>query len=163
MKMKLILLSLVLVSQFSFAQEKMTLKNAIDEYNYALTIEWDQKDLTFLELQNQLLENRILELGDDISTKDIMEAFPGVDVFMIDADLQSKRIFTVQDLRSYMETNPIQYAQGANWVGVAGMALGGAALITLGVFILREAISLSKKARECRANGGFWSLDRICW
>ena len=163
MRLKSFIICFVLMIQISFAQERPTLKNAIAEYHFTLIVEWDQKDQEFLELQNHLLETRIRDLDGSITRKDIIEAFPGVDVFKIDRDLEMKNIFTFQDLRTYMETNPNQYAQGASWVGVGGMALGGAGLITLGVFILREAISLTKKARECRASGGYWSIEHICW
>lgn len=63
--MKKIILSLVtlmLFSQASFAAHPQGLKELIDNYQYSIEVEWDQKDPAFLEQQNQMLTEGIKSL-----------------------------------------------------------------------------------------------------
>lgn len=48
-KISLFLVSSLLLQSLAWATPKDSLRNVMDEYRYALTVEWDQKDQKALE------------------------------------------------------------------------------------------------------------------
>lgn len=61
-KILTVFLIFAFVGQVSASPEKNALKNLFDEYNYSLTVEWDQKDKEFYRRETSLLIERIKEL-----------------------------------------------------------------------------------------------------
>jgi hypothetical protein len=144
----------------SFAQGRMSLKSAIDDYMYAVTVEWDQTDLTFLHTQDELLRTRIESIANQITDEEISEVFPEINFDQIKNDPLLQNISTTDQLRAYMATNPVQYYQGANWLGeviAVPVVLG-----IVGVFvylIYKNGFNYDSSTRnECINSGGNWSM-----
>jgi hypothetical protein len=62
--MKVLSFFMVLIfSTTSFASNPSDVKSIIDDLNYSLSVEWDQKDLAFYDDQLDLYTQKILALG----------------------------------------------------------------------------------------------------
>ena len=124
--------------------KNMALSNAIDEFTYALTVEWDQKD----QVQYQNLQNQFKKEISDIVMKEgltgeqvmlaIKGSMPDPKVAQeIEAKLKmvpdSEKINFLQQLIS--EQNNHLYKKGASWNGqgimAVGILVGALALITV--------------------------------
>lgn len=110
------LLSLLLVLTFSANVSASTLKQSIDELNYALTVEWDQKDEAFLKSSIETFKRDLAALG--ISQEELLSI------------VASQNNMSEDEVMELIRATA-HYKQGASWNGVI-YVLGG---IGLGVGI----------------------------
>lgn len=119
-----ILLSLVLaVSIFSGNVSASTIQQSIDELNYELTVEWDQKDQAFL--------------ANSISNFKAKLALQGISNEELVKYVAKTNNITEEELIEALRANAV-YMQGASWNGVI-YVLGG---IGLGVTLFFTIVIL---------------------
>ncbi len=116
------------------------LESLIDDYNYALTVEWDQKDAKFAAQKTTQFYSeleRLLTNGE--LSKDQLDSLLASKV-SDQRKLQSLKeraallpsFSTSQELGNYLATNKAEfYASGASWNGTATVFYGGLALFFL--------------------------------
>lgn len=112
-------------------------KAAIDEFQYALTVEWDQKNQAFHDQKVNELVQDLSKLN--LSSKELMSAVKAqINDKNIAKEFEEVVAISVAKNLSLEETakmlapriNAI-YGKGASWNGNAGAILGGAVLITI--------------------------------
>lgn len=158
MKCRLIMALTLIVSMIStsFAQERISLKSTVDEYVYALTVEWDQKGLDFLHAQDELLQARLESIADKITDEEIAELFPGIDFTHYPS---LSRISNADQLREYIARNPVQYTQGAKWEGVIIGGLAAGFIVVFLYHVVKNGFRYDRATRsECEMSGGYWSI-----
>lgn len=140
------------------------LERTFDEYQYALTVEWDQKDQTFHEAQTQIFFSRMSELMTQGLTKDDVQAFAekkiqdprALEALKLKLNLLTQ-VSGHQELARTLSQNADEfYARGASWSGRVDpiMLLGGLALAA----VLGYAIWFSF-THECVAWGERWECN----
>lgn len=102
------------------------LEQAVDEYQFALTVEWDQKDNKFLDAQTEVFFAKLQKLIKDegLSQKEIM-AFAeskmqdkdALAALKLKASLLAKANNTEELTKLVKEASKDFYAQGASWNG----------------------------------------------
>lgn len=101
------------------------LQKLINEYEYSVTVEWDQKDTSFFDQKNldfSIALDNLFEAG--LSSEDISEAFPGSNV----PDTLTRETFI-----AWIEENKNNFHyQGSSWNGSAVIFYGGVAVVFLG-------------------------------
>ena len=112
-------------------------KAAIDEFQYALTVEWDQKDQAFHDPKlNELVQN-LSELN--LSSKELMSAMKSqINDKNISKEFEEVVAISVSKNLSLEETTKILaprihtiYGKGASWNGDAGAIMGGLVIISI--------------------------------
>lgn len=141
--LKIFILS-ILASQFALAGRQDSLKQAIDEFHYSLTVEWDQKDQAFRELQEEILMNKITAFVQSGATRDELEqAFyqaTKLELTDIENELFIKKIQSPTEIRDFLKLRIEQtYYQGVSWDAQEFAAGLIAASVILGAFLLGSA------------------------
>jgi hypothetical protein len=138
-------LTLVIFSIQAHAATGNGLKAVIDEFNYSLSVEWDQKDQSFLNAQsekltrelqrlqqsgisNQELMNQVLlEIKDQNLAREIQTTFSMVSLNAMSAKEAQEHIKTAVSK---------SYATGASWNGSAFVGVVAALVLIAGVLVL---------------------------
>lgn len=132
------------------------LKAAFDEMNYALTVEWDQKDQSFYEKQLKQFTGKVRELQKQGLTNQQMIDFAKSQVKDAKAakDLETAfSMITINKMTSeeaslyMMETMKRSYSNGASWAGDA--------LIYLAAGLLIVALAVGVAAGGGSTGGGY--------
>lgn len=143
------------------------LKAAFDEMNYALTVEWDQKDQSFYESQLKQFTGTVRELQKKGLTNQQMIDFAKSQVKDAKAakDLETAfSMITINKMSSeeaslyMMETMKRSYSNGASWAGDA--------LIYLAAGLLIVALAVGVAAGGGGGTGGGYSsgcYDSCYW
>lgn len=102
-------------------------KNLVNDYQYAVTVEWDQQDKDFFNLKStefsEALDN-LFESG--LSSQDIKEAFP-----QMTSNLPLT--LTRDSFSDWVKENKKNFfSQGASWDGTAVLVYGGIAALFIG-------------------------------
>jgi hypothetical protein len=123
-----------------------TLTEAVDEYNYALSVEWDQNDQAFKDTQTKIFFAKITELMDGGLTQQEVNEFVATKVsdkgFLSELSHFAKNARTVQDLMDILNTNSEHfYARGANWSG-STVLKGGVIAAVSALFIYSVYFSI---------------------
>lgn len=114
-----LILGFILTTQFAFAKHDNGLKQAIDEFHYSMTVEWDQTDKEFAERKLAALKTSIQNLDlEKITMNDLREIFPTIredffkDEFALLGDMKSS------ELEAFLKMNESHlYQKGSAWNG----------------------------------------------
>ena len=130
--MKIISLILALsLSLSSFARAE-SVRSIVDEHQYFLTVEWDQKDMNVLKAQEELFLARISE----ISAAEL-EAYLLENVSPADLELMKMRFKIAQENNENPMTVMRELSrgqQGASWNGVMPVLMG-VTIVAFSVFV----------------------------
>jgi hypothetical protein len=108
----------LLVPQLVFADTAQGLKHAIDEYTYAITVEWDQKDREFAKTAGAAFEAAVAQLlSEGLTSSDIQDVI-GMDLQLIQA--RGVDLSNAQEVSNFLVTEK-RYQQGASWNGEAAV------------------------------------------
>ena len=136
-----LLLSFVLTSQFAMASNVTSLKQAIDEFQYAMTVEWDQQDEYFAKKQQNKFRESIEDLMANGVTVDELKAVFNVNspvrINELEAELSERNITEPAEIQNYIEGRiHTHYSRGVSWNGEMQKFWIGAAVCFMGLFIL---------------------------
>lgn len=144
------------------------LKAAFDEMNYALSVEWDQKDQNFYETQlknftatirelqkkgltnAQMIDFAKSQVKDQRMAKDLETAFTMITINKMSSEEASKYM---------MESMKRSYSNGAAWAGDVLIYLG-AALLIVGIAV---ALGGSGSTTTTHTGGGYTCYDDCYW
>lgn len=105
------------------------LEDVFNEYQYALTVEWDQKDKSFMENETQKFYSNLKELN--VSSEELMnfvETKIPDSQKLNDLKMQASVASSTEELVEILSHNQATlYRQGANWNGRT--VLVGAAIV----------------------------------
>ena len=101
------------------------LERSIDEYQYALTVDWDQKDEKFYEERTQIFFNQMAKLIEaGLSQKEIQTLVEkrvnnnkAVEALKLKLSLTAKNVSSEELAKVVKEATKDLYAQGASWNG----------------------------------------------
>jgi hypothetical protein len=165
MKILFLFFTAILVPQLAFASNVEALKLAIDEYNYAITVEWDQKDKAFLKIQDEILQKSISQLVESGLTKqDLLAAYPNVNVEKLELEMTKVTLVDATSIREFIQNTQQSYNKGSSWLSDAQVsAIGASIAIILGVILVVRYIGIRQEnqrdKKECIGRGGRWAWD----
>lgn len=159
-------LSLLLVFCFTtnvFAGSVKELEREFNEYQYTMTVEWDQRDSSFQERETSAFFEKVESMiqRDGITKSDI-EAFASKKMTnpAAVAALKAKLALIPANAspselaRTLQEQSKDLYANGANWLGIPDTALWiGAAVLVVGFLVWFEL------NYECVATDQRWECN----
>jgi hypothetical protein len=139
-------LSLIITTQFAFATTSDGLKQAMDEFHFAMTVEWDQRDQIFAQDQQLKFQATIEKLIVDGLTLDQLKAAfnknSQLNVDHLINEISEQNITDSQQVQKYiLQRLESSYAKGANWTGedIGGVVAGVLLFAALGVIAVRLA------------------------
>lgn len=168
-KVCLFILSMVILSVHVSAGTENSLPQIFSELNYALTVDWDQKDPAFYEQQvkkfssqlakmqeegltnQQLVDYAIAQIKDERSARDARTAFTLIQINKM-SPMEARQ--TVQDLMKQ------SYGRGASWNADGGgavdaiVAIATLALIAYAVVYIVQRTCISRCEKDCTLLGG---------
>ncbi len=141
LKLTSLFLALVMLSTASFASTGV--KEAVQDLNYALNVEWDQKDANFYSSQMNLFRERLQSLNLKGHSKktliaEALSAAPSsafkanLEMNLAQVNLDQMSDSEIQNLLVKIANN--SSAKGASWNGSAAMVMP--ALIVIGLLVL---------------------------
>lgn len=142
------------------------LKAAFDEMNYALTVEWDQKDQSFYEKQLKNFTATVRELQKTGLTNAQMIEFAKTQVkdAKVASDLETafsmitiNKMSSEEASRYMMESMKRSYANGASWNGDVLVYLA------VGLLIVALAVGLSSGNVSTGNGGGYYTCYDDCY
>lgn len=135
-----LLLSTLLFSSSVFAQSPSGLKAAIEEFTYAVEVEWDQKNMPFYQRELARFQERIEKLNLDLTQKKelLLSALANLPASRFQQDVSDQILRLDND--SLTEAKMLQILKeisqngnrGANWNG----GLSEASLVVAGVLLV---------------------------
>lgn len=137
-----VLFSLLIIPQIALASQGDELKQAIDEYFFAMTVEWDQQDRSFAVAQEALLTQKInsmIKSGMDSSQLvEIFNSISGLDYKQIELEIKARKLESPEQIKGLLiEKMGSRYDQGASWVGAVLIGIGA----ILGLVLIISAIT----------------------
>jgi len=140
-------LALAFMPQLVLASSANGLKQAIDEYSYSMTVEWDQNDPAYSEAQSRLFAQRVKDLiKAGLSKEEIAAALPGINLEQFNTELMLIDVKNPEAVAGFMKKKMASaYSQGASWNGrvvniIAPLLIVGA-IVGLILFINAESNS----------------------
>ncbi len=147
--MKLVaLITLLCISFNVLATPIRELEASFDNYNYSLTVEWDQKDQKFFndktdeflkQISHQFLANGVTK--EDINS--LLEKKVGNKVFMdaMKLKLSLMPVMNSEELIQFLKSHSDEfYTRGASWTGIewdtVGLIAGGVVLLGAMIWFL---------------------------
>ena len=131
----------ILAPQFALASITTDLKSVIDDYNYSMTIEWDQQDSSFAqekEIQLQTEINQLIQAG--LTKEEFLGLYP--EAQELEEELKFIDMKNPITVAEFMQKHQ-KYKKGAAWSGELTEGLiAFAAILVLVAFI-------SYKAKDC--------------
>lgn len=142
MKLVALLLSLCLtMNVFASSGLSSQVQRTMDDYQYAMTVEWDQQDRSFAEAQTRRLFQEFSALfAQGMTSEELLK--------IVEARIKNPAL--IQELRLKAQTLPIGsqeeliqaladtsasfYSEGASWNGTAVAFYGGVAVLFIGYF-----------------------------
>ena len=125
------------------------LEQAVDEYQYAINVEWDQKDVKFYDAQTVAFFGKLQKLikEDGLSQSEVLEFASSkmnnkaaVEALKLKVSLLSKANSAEELAALVRENSENMYAKGASWNGGAVL---GAAIVAVIVGALAYAVWFS--------------------
>lgn len=119
-------LAFLFLSTQSMASPVNGLKEALDELNYSLTVEWDQADPAFYEEQNEIFKQRLVALGEQgVSNDQLMHTALQLvndqgqkkEVEILFSKILSGQMDDESLTNSVMNLSENMYSAGASWNG----------------------------------------------
>lgn len=165
---KLITLMMVLAitTTSAFAQSNAGLKSAFDELNYSLTVEWNQKDKAFYDVQMKKFNASLKELQAKGLTNAELIAFVKSEVKDAKVAKDMETAFNMIQLQkmnasqaaNYMtETMKKSYNVGASWNGDAVLYIGiGVLLVVVALAVAAGGVSAGN------GGGGYCEEVYVC-
>jgi hypothetical protein len=159
-------LSLAITISSVGASTQTSLKDAFDEFNYSISVEWDQKDLGFYENQRKKFIDNISELQaqgttyqemidflrsqvkDGTLAKDLETAFNMIQINRMSQDEAHKYL---------LQTINNSYSTGASWNGETGY------WISMGVVVIAFAIGIIYAIKVTKEDSGTPTPDNCSW
>lgn len=145
-KISLFLVSSLLLQSLAWATPKDSLRNVMDEYRYALTVEWDQKDQKALEAIKASFGSEVKKIvaEEKLSSEDI-KAF--LQENSHELNLADAEIALLVDAQENLDAEKAQdllsekakglYKQGSHWAPLEDIALyGGIGLLVFELIVL---------------------------
>lgn len=156
--MKKLIINLVLLclslNSFASTGSALVLDNVVKDYQYAINVEWDQKDKDFFEKKNAIFLDqlsRLLEQG-QVSEKSLLsyaeskigskEQLQALKLKLSMAKPQSSAELS----RLLNEIAQSSAPRGASWNGAGGVAWFGATFLMLGLIVY---LALTVKDKIC--------------
>ncbi len=148
--MKSAIYSLVICTLFTFqalAGSHDGLKAAFDEFNYAVTVEWDQKDASVYSEHMNVLKDRIIELQEQGLTNQELINFGISNVSDAKLKVEARQVLNLIASEELTESesltllNSIQksfYSKGASWSGSTTVIAASVIVITIGVIVAQQ-------------------------
>lgn len=150
------LLGMILSSQFALATGADGLKQAIDEYHYSMTVEWDQVDQTFAQEQELKFHNTIEKLIENgLTVTQLKMAFKENSQFDADqviAEINEHNITDSLEVQKYIQQKlQSNYARGASWVDdeTQQFIAAGVFFTLLGIIVVRIATCGKNGRPQC--------------
>lgn len=156
--MKLVSLLVALcftMNVFAATNTISALEQAMDEYQYALSVEWDQKDNSFQEAQTKIFFEKIATLikEEGLTQAQVMTMIEGkienkeaLNALKLKASLLAKAQNTEELIKMVRESSKDFYAQGASWNG--GAMIVGYAIVAVILGVVAYSIYWSA-THEC--------------
>jgi hypothetical protein len=124
---------------FAAAAPMKELESAMDNYQYALTVEWDQKDMAFKNQQTEIFSKKMDELfKSGLTSEDVK--------FLVDTRFKDSKVaeaakmklsllgnkLTPANVLDILKTNAGDvYSQGASWTGNAEIFVWGGVIVAI--------------------------------
>lgn len=124
--MKFISMILALtLSMNVFADAVVSLERSLNDYQYALTVEWDQKDPEFYQIKTKeffermtsLIKEEGLSQGEILKFAETKMDKSAVEALKMKLSLLSKNSSVEELIQAIKESSEIFYASGASWNG----------------------------------------------
>lgn len=143
-KLSWFIVSSLLLQSFAWAGPKESLKSILDEYQYAVTVEWDQKDKAQLDAYktqfNAELNKLIVE--ENLSVKDVSD-FIQENSQALNLDEQSLELLkdhngqlNLARTQELLEQNSTQiYSQGSSWAPEKLLLYGVLTLLVIEIVV----------------------------
>ena len=150
-KLSMFLVSCLLLQSFAWAGPKENLKTILDDYRFAVTVEWDQKDKAQLEVYKAQFAAELTKMieADQLSVKDVTDFVKEnskelkIDAAAFELLKDQNGQLNLERTQKMLEDSSNQiYMQGSAWAPEQ-LLIGG--LIFLAVF---EIVVLIITARE---------------
>lgn len=144
-----------MVNSFAASVGSDQLDHLLDEYQYAVTVEWDQQDKAYYEQQTAKFLSNVQEMikAKAITSTDIMEVAESkglqkakIQNLLQASDLQNEKN-PEQLAKMLMENSHLFYQEGSSWAPSAGAIFGYGALILIFVGLL--AMGLTSANTTC--------------
>lgn len=151
------------------------LKDAFDELNYALTVEWDQQNQNVYQNEVEKFQARILELKKEGLTEkeflnflvsNIKDANAAADLkqFYEIASTQNLNSIEMQDMTQEILNR--HYSKGSSWAGV-GLLIGAGVLVALVGIVAITLWRIDWISKHCKSDyvctgGNCWTENRRC-
>jgi hypothetical protein len=115
-------LCLIMTTQVAFATSNDGLKQAMDEFHFAMTVEWDQQDQTFAQTEKLKFQATIEKLiSDGLTLDELKTAFnekSQLNADQIIAEIDERNITDPHEVQMYIQQKlQSNYARGASWSG----------------------------------------------
>jgi hypothetical protein len=134
------ILTFLLLPQLVFASNVEGLKALVDEYNYTMTVEWNQKDASFAHEQDEKLKSGLTQLLNSGLTKDdFSQAFPSVNFNELESEILMTDLSTETAIKDFALKSRQSYKKGASWNGDAAGFFAAVMLFTFICIIATEA------------------------
>ena len=138
----------LLVFNQANAASTLSLKSVFDDLNYAVEVEWDQKDQQFLQDQKDLLQSRLMELKEQGVTIDEMTDFAIASVKDKGLAKDLDVLFDLLKNDQIKESEALNMLKmrkdsGASWSGRTGLYVT-VPLLIVAVIVLVSASTCSK-------------------
>jgi hypothetical protein len=119
-KIMSLFLGMILTTQFALATGNDGLKKAMDEFHYAMTVDWDQQDQSFAQEQEHKFQTTIEKLIEDGLTVDqLKKAFNDnthTSIDQIIGEINERNITDSLAVKNYIQQNlELNYSRGASW------------------------------------------------
>jgi hypothetical protein len=146
------LMALTLSAQ-AMAGSANSLKNTFDEFNYAVTVEWDQKDSAFYDQQVKLLESNLMALQEagleneeliTLGLSQVKDSNLQEEANEILQHISNDEISEVEARDLLLSFQDKNYSQGANWSGNTVITAGVAVVVVIGVVLVASRVYKSK-------------------
>lgn len=154
--MKFIALLLSLISLSTYANTQGEFKHLINDLQYQLTVEWDQRDQAFYSEATGKFEAKVKALFEKGLTKQELQAAlkEGANsaeaLAKIELLIRLNKIETPQELMSHIRNNSQDfYQRGANWNGEVHMWVIGSVLLAAVISGLVLLITYNWPSFEC--------------
>lgn len=140
----------LLLQSFAWADSGRGLRQIIDEYRYATTVEWDQRDTAVFEEMNRKFQDDLRSLG-EVSAAELREALKGqgdIDPAVLEILKNEKGEVIQEKLQDLIDTRAGQmYASGSSWSPL-GVFWAGA-----GILLVMEIVALVMRDGTCNNPG----------
>ena len=139
------------------------LKSVVDEFQFALTVEWDQKDKSFYDAQTRKFQKSLESLQaqgmSDLEMLDYLKSTIKDERVSKDLDQLYQQVSLNKISRSEVqklvkETFSKTYNQGANWNGSGSATIAVAVVVIIAAVLIFSSISNSKNGSRSGETGG---------